>query len=532
MRLNGEHSGVIWRTTAIGVVVALLMPMLVRCQKEDVIIKKEQEKPKVQADSLITVRDRTAYSATIEGIFFEDAKEDEKIGIKFSLQNNKYIRTAGIDSVATWIGNGRHRVELSGLYTDTTYYFCTYRTKGDLTTHSDVMSFRTTRVSVVTDSATDIYAYGAQLGLRLSEPLDKKQFRGRWGVFYSTRPRAIREYSAICDSILYSDGLTYAYLAKGMRAHTTYYYKAFIVYQTAYQQDVYVHGDCLEMKTAGVGVETRGSQDIGVYDARVNGYANVYFRDMEDYGFLIFTRPREVTIDSVGSKTTDQKIWIVRPDKLAEKGRGEFSAKITGLDSKTRYFFRAFARNTEVIGGIPYTDMFYGKVDTLQTAPLTISTEGDVDLGLSVLWSAKNVGASKETEIGTESAFSNRESIAFAEGERLPTSEEAKELVDSCVWTWITLRKQPGVAITGKNGNSIFLPATRKMEGANKYVWGAYMVNGEVEANKAADTTYYFVDIIRFGADEMRDNQAAKTAEATTLIDFKTGVRPVRDKQQ
>lgn len=47
---------------------------------------------------------------------------------------------------------------------------------------------------------------------------------------------------------------------------------------------------------------------------------------------------------------------------------------------------------------------------------------------------------------------------------RMPTIEEWKELSKKCTWTWTTLEGQNGFRVTASNGNSIFLPASGKME--------------------------------------------------------------------
>ncbi|MBR3846448.1 MAG: DUF1566 domain-containing protein [Alistipes sp.] len=42
---------------------------------------------------------------------------------------------------------------------------------------------------------------------------------------------------------------------------------------------------------------------------------------------------------------------------------------------------------------------------------------------------------------------------------RLPTKAEFQELIDKCTWTWTSQGGHNGYKVTGKNGNSIFLPA-------------------------------------------------------------------------
>ncbi|MBR4391223.1 MAG: hypothetical protein IKT08_03850 [Bacteroidales bacterium] len=48
----------------------------------------------------------------------------------------------------------------------------------------------------------------------------------------------------------------------------------------------------------------------------------------------------------------------------------------------------------------------------------------------------------------------------WGEGWRMPTREECEELYQKTTWEWTTLDGVEGRLLTGRNGNSIFLPAT------------------------------------------------------------------------
>ncbi|MGN0037043.1 MAG: hypothetical protein ACI36X_07525 [Bacteroidaceae bacterium] len=111
-----------------------------------------------------------------------------------------------------------------------------------------------------------------------------------------------------------------------------------------------------------------------------------------------------------------------------------------------------------------------------------------VDLGLSVKWATTNVGASSPSDYGyyfawgetsTKSEYTDANSRTYktSMGDiagnaaydaaranwggtwRLPTWAECEELVNQCTWTWTTQGGHNGYLVTGKNGNSIFLPA-------------------------------------------------------------------------
>ncbi len=125
-----------------------------------------------------------------------------------------------------------------------------------------------------------------------------------------------------------------------------------------------------------------------------------------------------------------------------------------------------------------------------------------VDLGLSVDWAPFNLGAISPDELGDKFAWSEivpeKEGYAYirglqdengkpmynergnslyeysgmkkydaatvfwGDGWRTPDKNEIFELVYSCGWTWENVSGRNGYRVTGKNGNSIFLPINEK----------------------------------------------------------------------
>ncbi|MBR6758644.1 MAG: hypothetical protein IKM35_09290, partial [Bacteroidaceae bacterium] len=113
-----------------------------------------------------------------------------------------------------------------------------------------------------------------------------------------------------------------------------------------------------------------------------------------------------------------------------------------------------------------------------------------VDLGLpsGLKWATCNVGADKPEECGNYYAWGETETkseytedncvtweknLGDISGDshydaarrnwggswRMPTAAECQELIDNCTGTWTTQGGHKGYQVTGKNGNSIFLPA-------------------------------------------------------------------------
>lgn len=86
-----------------------------------------------------------------------------------------------------------------------------------------------------------------------------------------------------------------------------------------------------------------------------------------------------------------------------------------------------------------------------------------VDLGLSVRWANKNIGAHKPNDIGVFMDKSQDDEIREVfeynfKGAKIPTIAQWEELRNQCSWEWTELQGAGGYLIKGKNGNSIFLP--------------------------------------------------------------------------
>ncbi|MBQ4344824.1 MAG: serine/threonine protein kinase [Muribaculaceae bacterium] len=136
----------------------------------------------------------------------------------------------------------------------------------------------------------------------------------------------------------------------------------------------------------------------------------------------------------------------------------------------------------------------YNPINTTATASSSRLPDKAVDLGLSVLWSDRNVGASSPSDYGgyyawgetsTKSDYSwstythcdgsyntchnigsniagSRYDVArqaWGGGWKIPTKAQWEELENRCTWTWTTEGGHSGYKVTGPNGNSIFLPA-------------------------------------------------------------------------
>lgn len=101
----------------------------------------------------------------------------------------------------------------------------------------------------------------------------------------------------------------------------------------------------------------------------------------------------------------------------------------------------------------------------------------EVDLGLSVNWADRNLGAADTLDLGGYYPFIKSDTVSalWGNGWRKPTSAEMLELTYQCTWKYHTYIDQyrnhiNGYIVTGKNGNSIFLPsAGMKIDGVIYY---------------------------------------------------------------
>lgn len=97
-----------------------------------------------------------------------------------------------------------------------------------------------------------------------------------------------------------------------------------------------------------------------------------------------------------------------------------------------------------------------------------------VDLGLSVKWADRNIGALDADEFGDY--FDYDEAMRIG---KLPTVEQCEELIKECEFKFDKKRK--GFIVRGKNGNEIFFPCSGEKNGViEKKTVGAFFWTREV----------------------------------------------------
>ena len=374
-------------------------------------------------------------------------------------------------------GEGSFTTTWTDLEIYTTYYVRAYAVTPSGTVYGEQQVFTTkdgipevTTVSVNYIRATAAFCYGNvtdDCGLDVSR-----------GVCWSTGPNpSIRD-----DHSNNGSGIgSFSSYITGLTPGTTYYVRA---YATTSQGTAY--GEELSFTTQD-GVPT-------VSTVLVTNIAS----NMAMSGGI-------VTADGGSSVIARGVCWSTSPNPSIHdnhsnngSGIGSFTSSITGLETNTTYYVRAYASTSFGTG--------YGD-------EVSFSTNDDlhdyVDLGLpsGTLWAVCNVGADfpedygdyfawAETQTKSDYSWSNymycngssstltkycynssygnngfadylsillpeddAATACWGEEWRLPTKAEWRELYQSTTVSWITLNGVSGRLFTASNGNSLFLPA-------------------------------------------------------------------------
>lgn len=170
----------------------------------------------------------------------------------------------------------------------------------------------------------------------------------------------------------------------------------------------------------------------------------------------------------------------------AKDSNGVFSFTLDGLEAATTYYYRAYV--------IVDNEGYYGDMMQFTTLP---KSEESIDLGLSVNWATRNVGATSPEDAGGLYGWADPTGLNTSadvmniagvwdsplyggvnppsdisgtsldiarqtwQGKwRMPTEAEMAELVSECTWVWTEENDTPGYTVTGPSGASIFLPIT------------------------------------------------------------------------
>lgn len=109
-----------------------------------------------------------------------------------------------------------------------------------------------------------------------------------------------------------------------------------------------------------------------------------------------------------------------------------------------------------------------GSMDGANGSAVTEKLEAPaaIDLGLSVLWANRNLGATKPQEEGLSFQWSDKDQaqMRLEGGWRMPTAEEVNELIEKCTFDVVNRDNVMCCKVTGPSGRFIFLPIIRKAD--------------------------------------------------------------------
>lgn len=126
------------------------------------------------------------------------------------------------------------------------------------------------------------------------------------------------------------------------------------------------------------------------------------------------------------------------------------------------------------VKGKPFSDP-----DDNYTSSGSVGGHNYVDLGLSVKWATCNIGATNPWDYGDYFDWSSAKSD-WGGSWRMPTKEEMNELLQ-CAIEYTVYHNTGGIRVTGKNGKSIFIPATGYKSYSSLFsYWDTHLLDSDV----------------------------------------------------
>lgn len=457
-------------------VAALTSMLFVSCEKRDII-------PTETVLSVIDEEVTPSYtSCTIACTFYTDATI-EYASVQYSTTED--FARYNVTKMTKNTDDGSYSVELTKLQVNTTYYF-RYEVNACLFTSAvanKVSEFQTLQTSipvVTTTLVTNLSYTSATVNGQIT--FDGGCDITEYGIVYGTSQDPTIENTKIKSNKCNSTG-TFVCEVKNLQVNTTYYARAYAknAQGVAYGEEVTFTTLQLSVPVliASVVIDSPTSVTINGQISQNGG------SEIMEYG-VVYSTSKNPTIANTTIESNNYN------------SDGLFTCDLTNLQKQTTYYARAYAINAQ---GIGYSEEISFTADYQY-----------VDLGLSVKWATCNVGATKPEEPGDYFAWGETmpkdyydwSNYKWCEGSktsltkycdkdsygivdkiyvlqlsddaarvnwggnwRMPLKSELDELYTSCTWKSTTQNGTKGYLVTGKNGNSIFLPkAGYKSEGS------------------------------------------------------------------
>ena len=323
------------------------------------------------------------------------------------------------------------------------------------------------------------------------------------GFYWGTSANALTETVTAASAASFSGTIS------GLTVNQTIYYQAYVTLQGR----LTYKGEVKTLVTTNATATTGDVSGIDFATATMAGAISQY--------------PADATAGIVISTSSDQEAvragLRLAPSELADS----YSITQAGLLPDTHYYYAAFL---DLGSGV-----VYGDVKDFTTAASDIDVDEEfVDLGLSVKWAKRNIGAKTPSDLGGLFAFGDLsgcnpsiEPADYASADTyksdfdlankalggkgtLPTADLFEELFSLCKTEWTELNGVAGYQVTGPNGNSIFLPAAGKRVAHEVSDQGAqgYYLTGSVNGGNSQ----YAVDYEFNGSTRARSTRAVYEA--------------------
>ena len=475
--------------------------------------------------------------ATLHGVanLSSDIVESAEFGVEYSATD--LTREATTVKATERDENGKFIVNLTGLNSNTKYFYRTFVLYNGVREYGEVATFSTADFSltVTTEAASDITEFMATLNGTLNVESVEPLTTDVW-FLYSATASTLEEMKASgqrVSSTLSEDG-SFTNILSSLNYNSAYYYVA-----CAKVHDKEHYGEIKSFTTADFTftVTTEAASDITELTTTLNGTLNVESVEPLTTDVWFLYSATASTLEEM--KASGQRV----SSTLSEDG--SFTNILSSLNYNSAYYYVACAK--------VHDKEHYGEVISFTTKEFVFAA---VDLGLSVKWAECNLGATKPEEYGryyqwagtrevssiyldwdncpyhtgssyssgwtkynTKSSYGTVDNKTTLEASddvaavnlggtwRMPTDAEWTELIDNCTWTWTTLNGVKGYKVrskkTGYTDNWIFLPAAgyrgddRALNsvGSNGYYWSSSLYTDN--PSHAYVVYFYSVDVDR-----------------------------------
>ena len=509
------------------------LAMIFSCKPEEVVPVEEPETPeeiarrereeffanlRVDLFTLDDVAEITDTSAIVSGradIFNAGAATVIRSGFRYGRGNFRYVEVMMKHSQLVYADTlrsygGVFKCRLDSLRAESPYTFMAFVEVADSILYGPMKYFSTQpapKPVSVTGEASDITVWSATLTGYANPNKDTGKLRP--GIVYSaTDPEPTRESGMFLGVTNVDDNNMYSVSVEGLASNTTYYYRSYATYGGGTTD----YGTVKSFTTSAIDASVQALEPSGVtqYEAGLRGLLT-----------LVSDLELPVTI-WFRYGLAGESMQVLGAD-------ASFCARATRLNCGSEYVYEAVAK--------VYDTEFSSEPFTFSTLDFAYDAHA-VDLGLGVMWADVNLGAAAPEEPGVYFAWGMTEpkayfswsnydlclgtdntltaycpfnkplfwggegdpdnlyvllpqddaaSVKLPAGWRMPTREEFDNLRLNCTWTWMVSNDVPGYLVTGRNGNSIFMPAAGFIreygvvgyDGTDGYYWSSSLSDME-----------------------------------------------------